>query len=42
MTELGGESTKHNMQLFGEHGGYISEHRIEQIARDIHKKNFLR
>ncbi|WP_413784456.1 hypothetical protein [Acinetobacter calcoaceticus] len=42
MAELGGESAKYGMQIFGEHGGYISENGMGQIARDIHKKNFLR
>lgn len=34
MTELGVESAKHGMQIFGGHG-YISEHGMEQIARDV-------
>lgn len=34
LTEMGIESTKHGMQIFGGHG-YISEHGMEQLARDI-------
>ncbi|MGN5765205.1 acyl-CoA dehydrogenase C-terminal domain-containing protein [Acinetobacter calcoaceticus] len=34
MTELGVESAKHGMQIYGGHG-YISEHGMEQIARDV-------
>lgn len=33
MTEIGVESAKHGMQIFGGHG-YIAEHGMEQIARD--------
>ncbi|MFX5734995.1 acyl-CoA dehydrogenase C-terminal domain-containing protein, partial [Acinetobacter baumannii] len=34
ITELGVEVAKHGMQIYGGHG-YISEHGMEQIARDV-------
>ncbi|QER40240.1 acyl-CoA dehydrogenase [Acinetobacter suaedae] len=34
MTEMGVESAKNGMQVFGGHG-YIAEHGMEQIARDV-------
>ncbi|ENU4315772.1 acyl-CoA dehydrogenase C-terminal domain-containing protein [Acinetobacter baumannii] len=34
ITELGVEVTKHGVQIYGGHG-YISEHGMEQIARDV-------
>ena len=34
MTEMGAECAKHGMQVLGGHG-YISEHGMEQLARDV-------
>ncbi|NNH36739.1 acyl-CoA dehydrogenase [Acinetobacter sp. NIPH 2377] len=34
LTEMGVECSKHGMQVFGGHG-YISEHGMEQLARDM-------